>query len=75
MDTLVITHETRGAWSPLRRVFGLYRAYVCDSGLKGWFPVAQNAALGSVRPVHNLAYAHSYRSLGQRPRKNPAENH
>jgi len=43
---LVITHETRRAWRPLRRVFGLCRASVCDSGLKGRFPVAQGAALG-----------------------------
>ena len=45
-ESLVITHETRRAWRPLRRVFGLCRASVCDSGLKGRFPVAQGAALG-----------------------------
>ena len=34
---LVITHEARRAWRQLRRVFGLCRASVCDSGLKGRF--------------------------------------
>jgi hypothetical protein len=34
---LVITHEARQAWRPLRRVFGLCRASVCDSGLKRRF--------------------------------------
>ena len=35
---------------PLRRVLGLCRASVCDSGLKGRFPVAQGAALGLGHP-------------------------
>jgi len=45
-----VTHETRRAWRPLRRVFGLSRASVCGSGLKGRFPVAQGAALGQGHP-------------------------
>ena len=49
-SALVITHETRWARRPLRRVFGLCRAYVCDSGLKGRFPIAQGAALGLGHP-------------------------
>ena len=35
---------------PLRRVFVLCRASVCGSGLKGRFPVAQDAALGQGQP-------------------------
>ncbi len=31
-------------------MFSLCRPYVCDSGLKGRFPVAQGAALGLVHP-------------------------
>ncbi len=31
-------------------MFGLCRASVCDSGLKGRFPVAQGAALGQGPP-------------------------
>ncbi len=42
----VVTQESRRAMSPLRRVFGVCRGYVCDSGLKGRFPIAQSAALG-----------------------------
>ena len=49
-DAIVLTHETRWARRPLRRVFGLRRAYVCDSGLKGRFPIAQGAALGLGHP-------------------------
>ena len=45
-----MTHETRRAWGPFRQVFVLCRAYVCGSGLKGRFPVAQGAALGQGHP-------------------------
>jgi hypothetical protein len=43
-----------GSWRPLRRVFGLSRASVCGSGLKGRFPVAQGAALGQGHPQTNV---------------------
>jgi len=49
-ECLVITHETRRARGPLRGVFGLCRACVCGSGLKGRFSVAQGAALGQGHP-------------------------
>ena len=45
-----ITCETCRARGPLRRVFGLCRANVCDSGPKGRFLVAQGAALGLAHP-------------------------
>jgi hypothetical protein len=50
----VITHETRWAMRLLRRVFGLCRAYVCDTGLKGRFPIAQGEALGEEYPQNWL---------------------
>ena len=35
-------------------MFGLCRASVCDSGLKGRFPVAQGAALGLGHPQNSF---------------------
>ena len=39
----------------MRCVFGLRRASVCDSGLKGRFPVAQGAALGLGHPQNSFS--------------------
>ena len=47
-----VTHATRRDWRPLRRVFGLRPAYVCDSGLKGRFPVAPGNARGTRIKAH-----------------------
>ena len=44
--SLIITQETRRATRPLWGVLVLCPASVCDSGLKGRFPIAQSAALG-----------------------------